>query len=253
MNRFVVSLATAGLSVGLTTAAFAADVSPAPPYAKAPVPPFTWTGAYFGVNGGYGWQSDSNAIDLTNPTATTNGLSDKGGLVGVELGYNYQIGMFVLGVETDAEASNIKNSLTANVGSGVTGGNLLASSNWGDFLTARGRVGVAFDHLLLYGTGGAALASVNNTLTVNFTNGSQSALQNGATQLGYVVGAGLEYAIDRTWTVKAEYQYINVGSYTLSGPQINAAGNPTGLTTSSNSINNDIQTVRFGVNYRFYQ
>jgi len=246
--KLVVSLAVTGLSIGLSAAAFAADISPAPVYTKAPIAPFTWTRAYFGGNAGYGWSTNVDTITLTDPNGTGAGLNDKGGFVGLELGYNYQIGMFVLGVETDGQASNLANSYTSTFGANT----LQASSNYGDWVTVRGRAGVAWNHFLFYGTGGWALASVSNTLQLSNPNGNNAFLQNDATQSGYVVGAGIEYAVDPRWSIKVEYQYLNFGSYTLSGPLLNGAGTQIGTTTSS-SINNDIQTVRFGVNWKFVQ
>ena len=250
MNRLIVtSLAAAGLSAGLSVAASAADLTP---YAKGPpVLPFTWTGVYFGGNAGYGFQTDSNNIVLTNPSGSASGLNETGGFVGIQMGYNYQMGMLVLGLEGDLQASNIKKSLTHTID--AAGDVLQASGNISDFGTIRGRIGAAFDRVLVYGTGGAALGSPSNTLQVNFANGNTSFLQNDATQFGYAVGGGIEYAVIPRVSVKLEYQYINLGSYTLSGPVLNGAGTPTGPITTSNSINNDIQTIRLGLNYRFYQ
>jgi outer membrane immunogenic protein len=232
----------------LSVAASAADLTPV--YSKVPAAPFTWTGVYLGGNAGYGFQTDNNDIATTSPSFTGIGLNQTGGFVGIQMGYNYQIGMWVLGLEGDVQAANLRKSETQTVGGNV----LQASSDIGDWGTIRGRVGVAFDHLLIYGTGGAALGSPSNTLQVNFPSGNQSFLQNDATQFGYVVGAGLEYAIDRRWTMKLEYQYVNLGSYSLSAPET-SGGTPVvpAVTTSSNTITNDFHTVRIGANWRFYQ
>jgi outer membrane immunogenic protein len=247
MKHFLVtSLAAAGLSVGVSVAASAADLTP---YTKGPpVLPFTWTGVYFGGNAGYGFQTDSNDILLTNPSGSTSGLNETGGFVGIQMGYNYQLGMLVLGIEGDVQAANIKKSSTATLD--AAGDALQASGNFTDFGTIRGRIGAAFDRLLIYGTGGAAIGDVSNTLQVKFANGNSSFLQDDATQFGYVVGAGIEYAVMPRVSVKLEYQYINLGSYSLSGPVL-SGGAPTGAVTTSNSINNDIQTVRLGVNWFF--
>jgi outer membrane immunogenic protein len=251
MNRpIVTSLTVAALSAGLSLAASAADLTP---YTKGPpVLPFTWTGVYFGGNAGYGFQTDSNSVVLTNPSGSATGLNETGGFVGIQMGYNYQMGMLVLGLEGDVQASNVKKSVTHTLD--AAGDVLQASGNWGDFGTIRGRIGAAFDRLLIYGTGGAAIGDVSNTLQVNFGSGDSSFLQNDATQFGYVVGAGVEYAVVPRVTVKLEYQYINLGSYTLSGPKLDTTGTPIpGVITTSNSINNDIQTVRLGVNWRFQE
>jgi outer membrane immunogenic protein len=249
MKRIILTSLTAlGLSAGLNAAASAADMTPV--YSKVPAAPFTWTGVYFGGNAGYGAQTDNDAITLASPSVTGIDMKQSGGFVGIQMGYNYQMGMLVLGLEGDVQAANLEKSSSQTIDK--AGDALQASSNIGDWGTIRGRIGAAFDHLLVYGTGGAALGSPSNTLQVNFANGNQSFLQNDGTQFGYVVGAGLEYAVDKRWTMKLEYQYVNLGSYSLSAPQVTPNGALVG-TTSSNTINNDFHTVRLGVNWRFYQ
>ena len=242
-HLIVASLAVAGLSVGFSVAATAADLSPA---YKTPLPlPFTWTGVYIGGNAGYGWQANSNDIVLTDPSATTAALKQTGGFVGLQMGYNYQMGLLVLGIEGDVQAANIKNSFTRVID--AAGDTLNASGNVDEFGTIRGRIGAAFDQVLVYATGGAALGGLSNTLNVT-TAGGFASLQNDSTQLGYTVGAGIEYAVNRNWSIKGEYQYINFGSESLS-----PAGTTNSLATTSNSITTDIHTVRIGVNWRFYQ
>jgi outer membrane immunogenic protein len=244
MKKLIVaSLAVAGLSVGFSVEGTAADMSPA---YKGPAPiPFTWTGVYFGGNAGYGWQSGSDDIVLTDPSATTGGLKESGGFVGIQLGYNYQMGLFVLGVEGDVQAANIKNSFTRVID--AAGDSLNASGNVDEFGTIRGRVGAAFDRFLVYATGGLAIGGISNTLDVTSTGGFAS-LQNDSTQVGYTVGAGLEYAVDRRWSIKGEYQYINFGSESLS-----PTGTANTFPTTSNSVTTDIHTVRIGVNWRFQE
>jgi outer membrane immunogenic protein len=243
MKRLIVAcVAVAGLSVGFSGAAAAADLSPV---YTGPAPlPFTWTGVYFGGNAGYGWQSSSDDIVLTNPSATTVGLKESGGFVGIQMGYNYQIGLLVLGLEGDVQAANIKNSFTRVID--PAGDSLNASGNVDEFGTIRGRIGAAFDHFLVYATGGAALGGISNTLNVTSTGGFAS-LQNDSTQLGYTIGGGVEYAVDQNWSIKGEYQYISFGSESLS-----PAGTANTVATTSNSITTDIHTVRIGVNWRFH-
>src|SRR5690606_12995541 len=99
-----VLLASAGLAALGTVAASAADiprpvVPPAPPVAA---PLFTWTGAYIGINGGYGWGTSS----FSAPFATGSFDVD-GGVVGGTLGYNHQVGQIVFGIEGDIDWSGI--------------------------------------------------------------------------------------------------------------------------------------------------
>jgi outer membrane immunogenic protein len=241
-NLIVASLVAAGLGAGFAAAAEAADLSSA---YKGPAPlPFTWTGVYFGGNAGYGFEANSSDIVLSDPSATTSGLKESGGFVGIQMGYNYQMGLLVLGLEGDVQAANLKGSFDRVID--AAGDSLNASGNADEFGTIRGRIGAAFDHLLVYATGGAALGGISNTLNVTTAGGSTS-LQNDSTRLGYTVGAGLEYAVDRNWSIKGEYQYIAFGSESLS-PIEN-----TTLATTSNSITTDIHTFRIGVNWHFHQ
>jgi outer membrane immunogenic protein len=242
-NLIVASLVAAGCSAALTAAAGAADLSPV--YNKGPVPiPFTWTGAYFGGNAGYGFESSSNDIVLSDPSATTSGFTESGGFVGIQLGYNYQMGLLVLGLEGDVQAANIKGSFNRVID--AAGDTLNASGNADEFGTIRARIGGAFDHFLVYATGGAALGGISNTLDLTTTAGGLATLQNDSTRLGYTVGAGIEYAVDANWSIKGEYQYIAFGSESLS--PINST-----IATTSNSVTTEIQTFRIGVNWHFHQ
>jgi outer membrane immunogenic protein len=244
-NLIVASLAVAGLSAGFSLPAAAADLSQAYK-APAPLPPFTWTGVYFGGNAGYGFQTSSDAVVLSDPSATAPGLKETGGFVGIQMGYNYQMGMLVLGLEGDVQAANIKDSYNRVID--AAGDSLNASGNADEFGTIRARIGGAFDHFLVYATGGAALGGISNTLDVTTSSGGFTMLQNDSTRLGYTVGAGLEYAVDRNWSIKGEYQYISFGSESLS-----PAGTINTISTTSNSVTTDIQTVRIGVNWHFHQ
>ena len=129
------------LLAGVATSAVAADL---PAYKAAPAPavyappPFSWTGVYFGVNGGYGWAS-TNSNSFGNPS---------GGFVGGTVGANYQMGQFVFGAEGDWDWANLANTQT----------NLLVSNHMdiNQILTARARAGVALDRALFFVTGGYA-------------------------------------------------------------------------------------------------
>ena len=130
--------------------ALAADLpQPAPPPPRAPaaylpiVPVFTWSGIYIGANGGYSW----GKITPTAPPGVSS-FNANGIVAGGTIGGNIQTGAFVFGAEGDFDWDNIKGS------SGGAASVCQASSTW--LATARGRVGVALDRVLIYGTGGAA-------------------------------------------------------------------------------------------------
>jgi outer membrane immunogenic protein len=222
------ALAVAGIAgtavVGTASAADLARKAP-PLVTKAPPPayvPFTWTGFYVGVNGGYGfgrskWSGLPSSFDV------------KGGLFGGQLGYNWQFGQFVYGLEGDADWTDLKG--TANLA--ACGGIVCQTKN--NFLsTVRGRVGFAVDRWLPYATGGLAVGNIKATVP-GFAGIDK-------TNAGWTAGGGVEYALAPNWSVKAEYLFVDLGKDncgTMCGP---ALGNKVGLTSN---------VVRAGVNYRF--
>ena len=141
------TLLTAASVIALTASANAADLYRGAPaaggYKDTPNIGVTWTGFYFGANGGYGW---SNKEDPIKPD---------GGFGGGQIGYNIQQGNIVFGVESDFEGADItKDGI-------VSGRNVTAKMDW--FGTVRGRLGYAYDRALIYGTGGFAYGEIDNT------------------------------------------------------------------------------------------
>ena len=202
--------------LALTGAAVAADLPPAPNYYKAPAfmpPPFTWTGFYIGVNGGGGFGNSK--------WDTTNGFNTSGGIVGGTIGYNYQIQQVVLGVEGDIDWSGIK---------GSTGG-FSTSDSW--LSTVRGRVGYAAGRSMPYITGGGAFGNINASAP-GLAGGS-------ATNAGWTVGGGLEFAFYGNWSAKAEYLYVSLNKFNC--------GIGCGAATDNVSFNANL--IRAGINYRF--
>ncbi len=220
MRRLFIALAV-GLFSGQ---AFAADLPrpvppPVVPAAFLPPPVFTWSGIYIGVNGGYSWGTTTPALGgLSGDGFSTNGV-----VAGGTIGGNYQAGAFVFGVEGDFDWDNIKGTPSACVGCQV-------SSNW--LATARGRVGVAWDRLLFYATGGAAFQNVKFAVTAPPL---LTPLATTVNPFGWTGGGGVEFAISPNWSVKAEYLYVDFQNQTI-GPG------------TFKLIEN---VVRGGVNYRF--
>ena len=137
----------------------------------------------------------------------------------------------MIGVESDVDWSGVTGSMSNGLCTGVT---CTTSDSW--LGTTRGRLGLAADNWLFYGTGGVAYGDLKFTdlptaLAVNGT----------ATNVGWTVGGGIEYAFTRSWSIKAEYLYVNLGS-------ANFACTP-GCGTTSISFNENI--VRGGLNFRF--
>ena len=209
----------------LTGTAAAADLPPrmAPqPYYKAPaeVQVYNWTGFYIGINGGGGfgrsdWDSIGSSFDVS------------GGLVGGTVGYNYQFGQAVVGVEGDIDWADINGTTNTACPFGCK-----TTDNW--LSTVRGRLGYAADRFMPFVTGGAAFGDIRAS-TPGFAGASN-------TEAGWTVGAGLEFAIAGNWTAKAEYLYVDLGKF-------NCGISCGAIATDNVSFTTNI--VRAGVNYRF--
>jgi outer membrane immunogenic protein len=205
--------------VALAGAAAAADLPPpaAPNYYKAPayVPAYTWSGFYIGVNGGGAW--GSSAWDSTSSFNTT------GGLVGGTLGYNYQIGHAVLGVEGDIDWADIQGSNTV----------AQTSDTW--LSTVRGRLGYAADRFMPFVTAGGAFGDIR-AAAPGLSGGSE-------TNAGWTVGGGLEFAVAGNFTLKAEYLYVDLGKFNCGGGCLGGA--------ATDNVSFTTNIVRAGLNYRF--
>lgn len=164
---------------------------------------------------------------------------------GAQLGYNWQTGPFVFGAEADFQFANVDGSLSTSCSAALCGVPLSASYNqnipW--FGTARGRVGYAQDGWLIYATGGYAYArletSASATAGANTATLSQQDFRN-----GWTAGGGIEVALTPSWSVKAEYLYMDFGSSTTTWAV-------PGLPTLTDSTALNMNVVRTGVNYRF--
>lgn len=218
MRRVLVLLAVAStIALGLQSAS-AADLG-TPYKAPPPVPPmFSWTGWYVGVNGGGAWGQTDHSVTasaLGLPAATTGNFDVDGGLAGGTLGYSYQIGQWVLGLETDLDWTNIEGTNSTPVRIGGVAGNVAVTSRLQWLDTTRARLGWAFGHVLLYGTGGAAFGGLTATTTATgagLGTAATATLADTQTRFGYTAGAGVEWAFTDNFTVKVEYLYVNLGS-----------------------------------------
>lgn len=226
MKRVLLASVAAMLLAG---SAGAADLSPRyqPIVPKAPImsPAYNWTGFYLGINGGGAWGK-------ANWDAIPGKFDTSGGLVGGTVGYNWQTGPWVLGIEGDADWARIDGSTTAGTCAGLpckTESNFLA--------TVRGRVGYAFDRFLPYVTGGLAVGNIKNTYpgfaTVDNTNA------------GWTLGGGGEFAFAGNWTAKVEYLHVDLGS--TSCPALSACGR----IVAPGNVSLTEEVVRGGINYRF--
>ena len=227
MKHAFLAALTAPLALGALLPATAADLpyrraAPADYYAPAPVT--RWQGFYAGVNGGYGWGAFSDNGDwlFGNPT---------GGEIGFTGGYNYMVAPnFLIGAEADFDFAGINVTKYPYPG-------IVTSSSLDDLFTLRGRAGFTMDRALFFVSGGLAGGNTN----INMQNvwgrfwGQQSSYQ-----LGWALGAGVEYLVVPNVSLKAEYLFTSLGSnyYFNFSPYALQAG-------ANNS------QVRLGVNYHF--
>ena len=244
---FAVALSVVGGSVAL-----AADLPPPAPMPRAPAtyvpivaPPYNWSGFYIGGNLGSGWNGNGSVSDTFGSTfsTTTNTQFLGGGQVGV----NYE---FYGGVVIGAEAMfdwlpNTQNTINAtNLAAGTAAATI--NNRW--LTTATGKLGYAWDRVLLYGKGGGAWVGANSPgITVN---GAPAAFTSTSTNnFGWTAGIGVEWAFAGNWSARAEYDFIGLQnqSFTVAGAP--APGSFAGDVISIN--NRNVQMVTAGLNYKF--
>jgi outer membrane immunogenic protein len=251
-------LATVSIAaIGISTA-MAADLGDMPTKAPNFVGP-TWTGAYVGLNAGYGWgNSDGTALvsEPGRPGLNVPSLNPRGFIGGGQVGYNWQSGLWVLGAELDFSGMNVKADQSVNpffMGKGS--GTYSTQYNW--LLTARARAGISFSqNWLLYVTGGLAVTQVKDSITGRGVFGGDTTVWSGSkTLVGGTVGGGLEYAFAPNWSMKAEYLYAKFDdtapsiSYS-SPPPLSGFAPRTGFGPIAN-FSHDLNIVRAGINYKF--
>jgi outer membrane immunogenic protein len=236
-----------GVSIGalvLATGAHAADLRARPIYKTPPTPPlqpWTWTGFYVGGNigGAEAHSSITNDPASSSPWLVGQANADRGSVIGgLQAGLNYQIYNVVLGIEGDIGWASLSRSVAALSLAGP--GFDTYSSKLDTLGTVRGRVGLAFDRLLVYGTGGAAFANLKDQLVdtaAHFTASPNSSVT------GWTAGGGIEYAFADHWTAKAEYLHVGFPDRTAFS-SIAALG-------YAFTFKDSLDIGRVGINYKF--
>jgi len=220
MKSLLVSSASALALIAGVAGAQAADLPRAPARVAAPaavIPVFTWTGPYVGINAGYGFgNSDFRGA------AAPGSFDVNGAMLGVTLGYNWQVNQVVFGLEGDINWSDIS-------GNGTCSG--LACSVQNDWIgTVRGRLGYAMGQFMPYVTGGLAFGNIDSRV---------AGITDSTTNVGWTIGAGLEAALWGPVTAKVEYLFVDLGR---GDPITGTGGTRADFTTN---------IVRAGLNYRF--
>jgi outer membrane immunogenic protein len=252
--------------------ATAADIAVKAPNYKAPPPliVYNWTGFYIGGSVGWAHQRDSGTSNWFAPGSSprqvnnpqSDSLSADWVIGGVQLGYNWQVApSWVLGVEGDWQWSRPKYSFCRQTDvfsipcadNGIGFLTIGGETKW--LATIRGRVGLTFDRIMVYGTGGVAWADVHTAIAAScLVNGCgnqilqlATAASFSETKAGWVAGVGIEGMLSANWTARAEWLHVEVGTIT-DALNILGAGGPQSATWSR-TVRYDV--LRFGVNYRF--
>ncbi len=174
--------------------------------------PYDWTGFYFGADGGFGWQRLSGTLTMASGAVLMPyDYSGTGPFAGSFVGGNYQFNRFVLGVEGDWQWSNLTGNNQALAALGSTGalpsGPFTVSTTTKDYGSIRGRLGVALDRFLVFGTAGWATGKPSAAFALT---GAAPFVTTGGKSNGWTAGGGIEYAITDTILGRIEYRYIDL-------------------------------------------
>jgi outer membrane immunogenic protein len=233
---------------------------------KAPISHtiYSWTGFYAGLNAGYNETRTAPTTIFTDPNGIIGPIIDAGVLLlpkpqngfgfigGGQIGYNFQTGIWLVGIESDLSGSTTKSSETTT-GATLPFTPIIATTLTQrlNFLgTTRARFGVVSNNVMFYGTGGLAYGQVEDSLFIRSTDDPTqnfSSARSGM-QVGWTAGAGVEVGIDR-WTAKFEYLYYDLGNRSSVALPSESAGLPGSFATLDQSTRG--QLFRVGMNYRF--
>jgi outer membrane immunogenic protein len=230
-----------------TSAGFAAAAMPGAQAADMPVkapryyePTASWAGWYIGAHAGAAWQkadvnSNANHYDDKRFSFPSASISKTGFIGGGQIGYNWQHGNFVFGIEADG--SGLSGRASATVGSDAA----TYSSRISWLSTVRGRFGLAVGDTMAYMTAGVAFGGVKNSVVL-FPGDTDSSNSISKTKTGWTVGGGVEHMLNRNWTIGLEGLFVDLGRSTVDSPD-GGVGNF--------QFNNQAIIGRLKVNYKF--
>jgi outer membrane immunogenic protein len=229
------------IALGAAAPAVAADLA-ARPYTKAPpmiAAVYDWSGFYIGANGG--WGSSHNSWDSVAPFLVgSEGSHDAtGGTVGGQVGYRWQAGTWVFGVEAQGNWADFKGSNAST----LFGAGFVNNSKIDAFGLFTGQVGYAANNFLVYLKGGAAVTS--DRYRINTSAGALFGSTGDDTRWGGTVGVGAEYGFAPNWSVGLEYDHLFMQDRTYNFTS------PAGLPVGSDRIRQDVDLVTARLNYKF--
>jgi len=254
MKKFL--LGTIGLlAVGMAAPATAADLA-ARPYTKAPppmvAPIYDWTGFYIGANGGWGsshkcWD-DTNFLFVRSPAIGEGCHNATGGTIGGQIGYRWQASNWVFGLEAQGNWADLNGSNVSVFVPRWTNNSKIEA-----FGLFTGQVGDAWNNVLLYVKGGAAVTDDAYRGTVTTAPFQGSVFDDvRETRWGGVVGTGVEIGFAPNWSVAFEYDHLFMGNRDLTFVSRGVLANiPARAVFRTDTIRQDVDLVTVRVNYRF--
>lgn len=264
MRLFKSVLIASVASALLAMPAVAADLSARPVYKAAPAPiaapAYSWSGFYIGGNAGAKWGDVDQTITSGSGAALGfSGSSDVSWLAGGQLGFMWQTGQFVFGVEGDIDATNLRHSFTAvapTVAPFLPGDSLSIKNDWQ--ASARGRLGYAWDRTLLYVTGGGAwgnIKAVGNFIPSGAGAGfiPGTTISRDRTVFGWTLGGGIDYGFAPGWSIGAEYRFTRFDNDNNNGNGFGVLTTTPGGATTPLAVASRLDTneVTARLNYHF--
>jgi outer membrane immunogenic protein len=242
------SILLSGVAVAALVAspAFAADMPVKAP--KAPPPPvlYNWTGCYIGAHIGGAWAHKEWSDPFLAPGFNPFNTHDASGVIaGGQIGCDYQFTAtsWVIGAEVQGSWGNLKGDSVDPLATNETDHSKVTSLG-----TITGRIGYAWDRVLLYAKGGGAWAHDKFHIDDSLFGGATHFDGGGHTRWGWTVGAGVEYAFLQNWSVKLEYNYMDFGDRSVTFHDVLHAG----ITPFPYDIDQRVHLVKVGINWRFF-
>jgi len=222
----------AAVALLANNAAQAAD-APMPMQAPPPVATYNWAGLYVGGHVGAGFS-------YRNWTLGDGAVPEAGDavMIGGQIGFNHQVGKWVIGVESDASWGNLKGETVCLDGIN----SCWTRQTW--LGTVTGRIGYAFDPALFYLKGGAAFTRADYFKTAAIPSTLDE--RGGGARNGWTAGVGMDYALGNNWSLRLEYDYLDFGSRTFA-----LSNSATGMFAENVTVGQRAHEVKLGLNYLF--